>query len=282
MREKEQYYRHASGDPGEIRLDLRELWKYRDLVILLTVRSFTVSFKQTVLGPVWLFIRPVVASLIQMVIFGTIAGIGTGGVPRFLFYLSGNAAWSLFSATLSGCSDTFISNATILSKVYFPRLVMPVSTALSALAGYALKMLPAVLAFLFFLSRGEVVFNPLCPLLLPPAILELLLLGTGLGLIAASLTTGYRDLNIAIRQGSKLWMYVTPVIYPLSEVGGRLKEIMRWNPAAPPMELMRFALWRTGTLDPVSFIFSWIFTLGVLAAGLVLFGRVEKVFADTI
>ena len=278
----EQYHRHFSGKRTLPDLNLKEVWEYRDLIFLFARREFVVNYKQTILGPLWIFISPMLTSFMYAFVFGKVAGINTDGTPKILFYLFSTAAWALFSTSVNSCAETFTQNAPILSKVYFPRLVMPLSSLLSAYIHFFLQMIPALFFYIYFLAAGEISVTPLFLLLLPVSLLQMGLLGYGFGIIVAALTTKYRDLRILIRFGLSLWMYATPVVYPLSALDGRAARWISANPVAFPMELFRFGLWGKGRVSSEAGLMSWIVTLAVLAVGIVLFNRVERIFADTV
>ncbi len=273
---------HVSGKHRFFDLQFREAWKYRDLIWLLAKRSFTVSYKQTILGPAWLFLTPILTSLLQVFVFGMIAGISTDGVPRLMFYLFSNAAWMFFAAGVSECAGAFTNNAHILTKVYFPRIVMPFSIVLSAAMRYVFQVVPAVGFFIYYLVIGEMSISPGWLFLLPLPLMQLGLLGAGCGIIVSALTTKYRDLNVLIKFILSLLQYATPVVYPLSVLGGTIREIMLFNPATAPMELMRFCLWQKMTVTVPEIVISWAVTVLIFTIGVLMFNKVERVFADTV
>ena len=273
---------HISAKQSLFDLKLREFWQYRDLVWLFTRRSFMVSYMQTVLGPLWLFINPLLTSITYVILFGKIAKLSTDGVPQLLFYLSGNAVWVFFSGCVTTNASTFTSNASLFGKVYFPRLVMPVSSVLSKLILFLIQML-LVLALLFWYAlRGTV--TPVWRLwvFLPLLILQLGVLGMGVGIIISSLTTKYRDLHVLVDFGMSLWMYATPVVYPLSTVNERLRRLLLLNPVTSVMEAYRRILLGVGQFDGGNFAYSLVFTLVVAIAGILIFNRVERTFMDTV
>ena len=269
-------------------LKLREVWKYRDLIILFTKRHFAVTYKQTILGPAWLFISPIVSSLIYSFVFGGIANIGTGGVPSLLFYLSGNAIWALFSTSLTSNSRTFTANAGVFGKVYFPRLATSLSNVLNSIVQFGIQMLIVIVFLVYYCIVGKVQPNWIELQYVPLILIHLGLMGMGLGIIISSLTTKYRDLNILVSFGVSLWMYITPVIYPLSEVEKSavarfLKLFIKGNPVTPPIELFRHALLGTEfTINPWLYVWSIAFTVIVTVFGIMLFNKVERTFMDTV
>ncbi len=276
------YHRHFSGKHTVLDFKLKEVWEYRDLILMFARREFVVNYKQTILGPLWIFISPMLTGLMYAFVFGRVAGISTDGTPKILFYLFSTAAWMLFSTSVNSCAETFTQNAPILSKVYFPRLVMPLSNLLSAYIHFFLQMIPALCFYLFYLSRGRITVIPQHLLLLPLSLLQMGLIGYGFGIIVAALTTKYRDLRILIRFGLSLWMYATPVVYPLSALDPRASFLISMNPVTFPMELFRFSLWGKGSISAGTGLVSWIATLIFLTAGIILFNRVERIFADTV
>lgn len=273
---------HISAKQSLFDLKLREFWQYRDLVWLFTRRSFMVSYMQTVLGPLWLFLNPLLTGIAYVILFGQIAKLSTDGVPQLLFYLSGNAVWAFFSGCVTVNASTFTSNAPLFGKVYFPRLIMPVSSVLSKLILFGIQML-LVLALLFrYVLRGSI--TPVWKLwvFLPLLILQLGVLGMGIGIIISSLTTKYRDLHVLVDFGMSLWMYATPVVYPLSTVNEKLRRLLLLNPVTSVMEAYRRILLGVGQFDGGNFAYSLVFTLVVAIAGILIFNRVERTFMDTI
>ena len=276
------YYKHISGEHKLFDFKLHEVWRYRDLIVLFARREFVVNYKQTILGPLWLLISPVLTSLMYAFVFGKVAGISTDGTPVLLFYLFSNAAWSLFASCVNDCAETFTQNASIMSKVYFPRLVMPVANLLSAFLHFMLQAIPAFGFYLYYLWKDSIQISFGHLLLLPISLLQMGLIGFGAGIIVAALTTKYRDLRILIKFGVSLWMYATPVVYPLSAVG---KNVLPWislNPASAPMELFRYSLWGKGTLSVKMIAISWTVTAALAFFGVMLFNHVERIFADTV
>ena len=263
-------------------LNLGEVWEYRDLIILFTKRSFSVSFKQTILGPLWLFLNPLLSSVMYMIVFGNIARLGTDGLPQMLFYLSGNALWGYFSACVTRNATTFTENAPLFGKVYFPRLVIPISNMLSAVIRFLIQMLMVVGLLIYYVVLGTVHVRPAVVLFLPLILIWMGVLGVGTGIIISSLTTKYRDLGILVTFGIQLWMYGTPVVYPLSTVGGTLKMFILLNPVSAPMELFRWALLGVGNPVPWSVAVSAAVTVVIAFAGIILFNKVERNFMDIV
>lgn len=267
---------------GLFSLNLRELWSYRDLVVLFVKRDLKNVYKQTVLGPVWIIINPFLSSFIFTVIFGMIANISTNGVPQFLFYMSGNILWSYFSSCFNRAGSTFLSNARIFSKVYFPRLVMPLSGILYNSITFLIQFLMFVILTVIYFVLGQNVLPNILTLALPLFMLHTAFLGTGVGLIVSSLTTKYRDLNVLVSFGLSLWMYVTPIVYPVSQIPQNLRAIMLLNPAAPIIEAFRFAFLGSGSIEPMYIIISVLVTATLLTVGMLVFNQVEKNYIDTV
>ncbi len=280
---KQQYHTHITSKRRWFELNLKEVWQYRDLVVLFTKRNFTVRYKQTVLGPAWLFITPIISSLIYTFIFGGIAGIGTEGVPQILFYMSGNAIWTFFSSCVTKNAATFISNANVFGKVYFPRLTTPISNMFTSGIEFGIQMLMVLVFLLYYLLHGSVTPNWVGCLMIPVVLLHLGVMGLGVGIIISSLTTKYRDLSILVSFGVQLWMYITPVVYPLSQAGeGLFKTLLLINPVTAPVEVFRYALLGQGTIVLWALGWSWTFTFLVAVFGIMVFNRVEKTFMDTV
>ena len=263
-------------------LKLGEVWQYRDLILLFTRRSFVVTYKQTILGPLWLFINPLLTSVVYVVLFGNIAHLSTDGVPQLLFYLTGTALWTFFSDCVTRNARTFSDNANLFGKVYFPRLVMPISNVLGDVIRFAIQMLLVLALLVCFIARSAVHPHWGAWLAIPLVLLQLGLMGMGVGIIISSLTTKYRDLSILVSFGVSLWMYATPVVYPLSAVEGTLRQVLLLNPVTAPMELFRYAVLGTGSVSTGFLVLSWVFTVLAALAGIVIFNKVERTFMDTV
>ena len=279
------YHTHISSKHRMLDLNLKEVWQYRDLIFLFTKRTFTLTYKQTVLGPAWIFLNPLISSIIYAFVFGGIAGIGTDGVPQILFYLSSNAIWIFFSTCVTKNAQTFTANANVFGKVYFPRLTTPISNVLASVVQFGVQMI-LVLGFLVYYEIiGEIHPRWEAWLLIPVVLVHLGLLALGCGIIISSLTTKYRDLAILVTFGIQLWMYATPVVYSMNELvsnSPRLAILIRLNPMTEPVLVFRYALLGCGQISPGWLIYSAVFSLVMLAAGVVLFSRVEKTFMDTV
>ncbi|HRP67950.1 MAG TPA: ABC transporter permease [Turneriella sp.] len=270
-------------------IDWRELWRYRDLISMFVRRDFVAFYKQTILGPLWYLIQPLFTTMIFVVIFSRIASISTDGVPAVLFYLSGLVLWNYFSDCLVSTSSTFLDNQNIFGKVYFPRLSIPISIIFSKLIKLAIQLVLLALIYLYFLFKGEAVQpSPWLPLVLPMLIIQMAFLGLGTGILISSLTTKYRDLNYLVGFGVQLWMYATPIIYPISQIPEKYRILVNLNPAAQVVTNLRFILFggsASTSLVPAignDLVISLVITLVILLLGLFMFARVEKSFIDTI
>ena len=277
------YHTHISGKNHWYDLNFKEVWAYRDLIVLFTRRNFAVTYKQTILGPAWIFLNPLVSSLVYAFVFGTIAGIGTDGVPSLLFYMCSNAIWIFFSSCLEKNARTFTENAAVFGKVYFPRLTVPISNAISSMIQFLIQMLMVGGFLVYFLIQGQVHPHWEAWALIPVILLHLGILGLGCGIIISSLTTKYRDLSILVTFGIQLWMYITPIVYPLSQIeNGLIRNILLINPVTAPVELLRYAVLGQGNVMPGYLALSWGITLLVAMVGVTIFNKVEKTFMDTV
>ncbi len=262
--------------------DFKEVWRYRDLILLFVQRNFKLVYKQTILGPLWLILNPLLTSVIFTFIFGGFGGISTDGLPQFLFYLSGNTIWGMFNTSVLNTANTFIANANIFGKIYFPRVTVPISQILSAVINFLIQFVMLALFWVYYyLTGAELTITPYI-LLVPLLLIQAILLALGVGVIVSSLTTKYRDLAIAVSFGMQLWMYASPVVYPISETGGMMREIILLNPVTPIIHNFKFALFGSDELLTGYWLLSWIVTLVLLFFGLRLFNKVEKTFIDTV
>jgi lipopolysaccharide transport system permease protein len=268
---------------GVFDLNLRDVWRYRDLLVMFVKRDFVSFYKQTILGPLWFFIQPLFTTIIYVFIFGNLAGLSPDGLPQPLFYMSGIIAWNYFSDCLTKTSTVFRDNASIFGKVYFPRLIMPLSIVASNLVKYGVQLLLLVCMFLYFILFKGYAFSGTGYLLLYPVMVVLMAAqGLGLGMIISALTTKYRDLSFLISFGVTLFMYATPVIYPMSKVPEKFRGILELNPMSPIIEGMRLGLLGKGDFTPASLIYSAAITAILLLSGTIIFTKVEKNFVDTI
>ena len=281
--ENQKYHTHITAKHNLLELNLKEVWKYRDLIVLFTKRSFTVTYKQTILGPAWIFLNPFLTSIIYTFVFGGIAGMSTDGAPQILFYLSSNAIWNFFSSSVTKNASTFTANANVFGKVYFPRLTTPISNVLSSVIQFAVQMILVLVFLAYYVMKGVVCPNWGAWLLIPIVLLHMGLLSLGVGIIISSLTTKYRDLAILVTFGVQLWMYGTPIVYPLSQLpDGLLKTIIMINPTTAPVEMFRYAVLGQGTIVPQYYLMSAILTVVVTIIGILIFNKVEKTFMDTV
>ena len=263
-------------------LRLGELWQYRDLIWLFVWRDFVAYYKQTILGPLWYLIQPVLTTVIFSVIFGNIAKLSTDGLPPFMFYLAGNTVWSYFSACLTSTSNTFTINAAIFGKVYFPRLSIPISVILSNLLSFAIRMGLFLCFLTYFALSGSTIHPNAWIFSLPILLLLMAGLGLGLGILISSLTTKYRDLQQLIGFGVQLLMYATPIIYPLSAINNPWRWFILANPMTPVVEVFRRAFLGTSSLDPIYLLYSAFFMVVVFIVGALVFNHVESTFMDTV
>ncbi len=263
-------------------LNLKEVWDYRDLLLLFTRRDFVAKYKQTILGPIWFFLQPLFTTLIFTVIFSRLAQISTDGIPPILFYLAGITCWNYFADCLSTTSDTFIDNQHIFGKVYFPRLVMPLSIVVSNLLKFGIQFLLFACFYLYFFLAGYAIRFNFYALLLPVLILILAGLGLGFGLLITASTTKYRDLRFLIAFGVQLWMYATPVIYPLSEIPDKYKVLSILNPITSVIETFKYGFLNKGTFSWFYLGYSLFATMVILILGTIIFNKTERTFMDTV
>lgn len=259
----------------------KELWYYKDLIFLFVKRDFKISYQQTLLGPLWIVLSPFLTTVVFTVIFGNVANISTETIPHFVFYMAGTNLWSLFSNNLNRNSSVFISNKGIFDKVYFPRLVMPITVLVSNFFNYLIQFAMFLLFWFFYFFKGAYV-PTLVMLLLPVLWLQVSLLGAGVGLVVSALTTKYRDLQIAVSFGLQLWMYLTPIVYPLSEAGGLFRIALMINPMGPIIEAMRYAFFGSGTFSVPFLLLSAAITAVACFVGIRMFSHTEQTVVDTI
>ena len=263
-------------------VDFKEIWRYRDLYSMFVKRDIITQYKQTILGPTWFFIQPALTTIMYMVVFGGIAGISTDGLPQPLFYLAGIVFWQYFSDCLNKTSSTFTANQGIFGKVYFPRMIVPLATVTSNLVRMGIQFLLFIAVYIYYLIIGVDVARNIYVLLLPLLILMLAGLALGFGIIVSSLTTKYRDLTILFTFFVSLWMYATPVIYPLSTMSEKRQWIMALNPVTGIMEAFKYGALGVGTFDWGMLAYSFGFMVVLLAVGIVVFNKVQRSFMDTV
>jgi len=266
-------------------LNLNEIWRYKDLLEMYIKRDIVTFYKQTILGPLWFFIQPIFTTIVFMFVFGGLAKIPTDGIPQALFYLSGITLWNYFSESLTKTSDTFLTNQAIFGKVYFPRLIAPLSITITGLIKMFIQFGLFAVLYIYFVAKGVPVRPNLYALLFPVLILILAGLSLGFGIIISSMTTKYRDLKFLITFAVQLWMYATPVIYPLSVMEGSYKKYM-WliqaNPVTSVMETFKFGFLGQGTFTWLSLGYSALFSVLILLIGIIIFNKVERSFMDVI
>ena len=262
--------------------NIKEIWNYKDLLVFFVKRDFISIYKQTILGPLWFFIQPILTTLIFTVVFGRVAGLPTDGIPKILFYLSGITCWNYFSECLVKTSSTFIDNQQILGKVYLPRLITPMSIVISSLIKFGIQFLLFLSVFIFYYTTNSNIHPNIYLILIPYLILIMGILGLGLGMIISSLTTKYRDLRFLIQFGVQLWMYVTPIIYPLSSLDGKMKLIAVLNPMTSIIETFKFSFLGSGSFNWYFLAYTSLISFIILILGVLIFNKTEQNFMDTV
>ena len=263
-------------------LRLREVIHYRDLIYLFVKRDFTTAYKQTILGPLWYIVQPLVSTVMYAFIFGNLAQIGTDGIPYLLFYYAGTMLWTYFTGTLNSASGVFTSNSSIFGKVYFPRLTVPISTTIGHIIRLGIQFLILMCFYIYYLITGSAIHPSPMLLLFPLLVIWIGLLGCGIGMTVSALTTKYRDLNQLLSFGLSLAMYATPIVYPLSEAPANLMWIFYLNPMSAPVELFRIWFYGAGSVPFYMILESLILTFVCFFVGLILFNRNERTFVDVV
>jgi lipopolysaccharide transport system permease protein len=263
-------------------IKLKEIWYYRDLFILFIKRDITVTYKQTILGPLWFFIQPLLTTLMFLLVFGRIAGIPTDGVPPILFYLGGITIWNYFSESLRLTSDTFVKNASLFGKIYFPRIVTPLSVISSNLVKFLIQFLLFLGVYLYYYFTNDTIRPNITLLLLPVYIVILAFMALGFGMIISAMTTKYRDLTFLIQFGIQLWMYATPVIYPITKIPEKYRTLIMANPVSSIVEAFKYGFTGSGVFSTSAILYSVVFTIVLFFLSLMVFNRVEKNFMDTV
>src|ERR1035437_720645 len=263
-------------------VDFKEIWQYRDLFSMFVKRDIITQYKQTILGPTWFFIQPAITTIMYMIVFGGIAGISTDGLPQPMFYLAGIVCWQYFADCLNKTSSTFTANQGIFGKVYFPRIIVPLSTVASGLVRMGIQFLLFAAVYIYYLFIGVHIAPNIYILLLPLIIIMLAGLSLGFGIIISSMTTKYRDLTIFFSFIVQLWMYATPVIYPLSSMSPKRQWIMGINPVTSLVETFKYGTMGVGTFSWMMLGFSFIFMIVLLCIGIVVFNKVQRSFMDTV
>lgn len=264
-----------------IDLKLKELWQYRDLIVMFVKRDFKTMYKQTILGPLWIIINPILTTLMQVFIFGNLANMSTDGMPHIVFYMAGNTIWLYFSGCLNNTANTFVRNASVFGKVYFPRLVTPISIVISGLISFAVQFGIFLVFVIWFWMKGMIAPN-MTVILLPVYILMLAMLSMGCGVIISALTTKYRDLSILVTFGIQLWMYGSAIIFPISSIPEKWGTLLMLNPIVPIVEAFRYAFTGKGVFSVQYLGIGMIITLILLLIGCVMFNKVERTFMDTV
>jgi lipopolysaccharide transport system permease protein len=278
---KENWDLVIQGKSSLFDLRLKEVWRYRDLLQMFVRRDFITVYKQTILGPLWFFIQPILTTLTFTVIFGNLAKIPTDGAPKLIFYMSGITIWNYFSTCLVDVSKVFISNSAIFGKVYFPRLIMPLTIVISNLMKFGVQFIMFLAFVFYYYYQGEIQPN-LWALFIPFILLIMALIAMGIGLVLSSLTTKYRDLTMLIAFGIQLFMYATPVIFPIAVVPEKYLWLINLNPLTPIFNYVRYAYLGIGNFELVSLTYPVLFSLIILAIGVVIFNKVQKSFMDTV
>lgn len=263
-------------------IDFKGLWRYRDLYLMYIKRDIVVQYKQTILGPLWYLVQPVFTTIMYMFVFGGLAGIPTDGVPQPLFYMAGIMLWNYFSTVFSSSSNLFISNASIFGKVYFPRLVVPLATASSNLLKFVIQLGLFIALYIYFVVVDADISPNITILVFPVIVILIALLGMSSGLIVSSMTTKYRDLMQLVNFGVQLFMYATPVIYPLSTAPEKYRDILMLNPLSSFFEAARYGLMSCGSISWGGLLYSLVMTLLIMAVAVVIFTRTERTFMDTV
>lgn len=265
------------------KINLKEVWAYRDLITLFVKRNIVVQYKQTILGPLWYLIQPILTVIMNMVVFGGIAHMSTDGIPQALFYMAGNVCWFYFSDCLNQTSNTFVANQGMFGKVYFPRMVVPISTVLSNLLRFGIQLLLFVAIWIYFFASGSAIHLTWAILLVPVLVVMLAGLGLGFGILISSMTTKYRDLTILFTFVVQLWMYATPIVYPISMVTNEtLHTIIMLNPMTSIIEAFKYATLGQGYFSRGALGYSFAFMCILMLWGIIIFNKVQRSFMDTV
>ncbi|QUO31255.1 ABC transporter permease [Faecalicatena sp. Marseille-Q4148] len=270
-------------------LHIKETFQYRDLIMLFVKRDFTALYKQTILGPLWAIIQPLLTTVVFTIVFGNLAGLTTADIegdfiiPGFLFYMAGNICWSYFSTTLTATSNTFLSNQATMGKVYYPRLVSPIATSISNLISFGIQFVMFLIFWCFYIIKGgtSIQITPMIALV-PLTVVQMLILSVGVGIIISSVTTKYRDLAMLVGFGLQLWQYGSPIAYGLGLIPEKVMFLYMLNPVTPIVTTFRYAMFGFGYFNLVYYVMSWIISLVLFFIGLILFSRIERTFMDTI
>lgn len=282
MSSEQQWTEEIKSQDSLFSINFKELWHYRDLLLMLLKRDFITFYKQTILGPIWFFVQPILTSLIYLVLFGQVAKLSTDGLPQLAFYLAGITIWNYFSDSLTKTSTVFQTNASIFGKVYFPRLIMPLSIVFSGLLKFVIQFGLFITVVLYYTFVEKTIQPNLWVLATPFLILLMAAFALGLGMIFSSMTTKYKDLSFLLAFGIQLYMYATPVVYPVSAMPEKYQWLVKANPLTGIFECFRYGYLGSGSFNPSSLIFSTFFISVLLILGIVIFNKVEKSFMDTV
>ena len=282
MGERNHFKTHIRPQTEWFEVDVGEIFRYKDLIFLFFKRNYVTRYKQTILGPLWLILNPLITVLLYSLVFGNIAGLSTDGAPRLVFYLCSNAIWTFFATSLTQTAGTFTTNAALMGKVYFPRLVMPISSVLTGMIDLVIQVMMLIVIMIGYTLSGNTFRVGPQLLLVFPLVLQTGMLGLGCGIIIAAMTTKYRDLAVLVSFGVQLWMYASPVVYTTSAMPEQYRNIYMFNPMAPIITCWRNVIIGTGELPIGYWGISWVITVLILFAGVILFNRVEKTFMDTV
>ncbi len=263
-------------------VNLKEVWRYRDLLLMLVKRDYVTFYKQTILGPIWFFIQPALTTIVYVILFGRLAGLSTDGTPQIAFYLAGITIWNYFSESLTKTSTVFKDNAAVMGKVYFPRLIMPLSIVVSAMMKFGIQFVLFLGVVLYYTFIEKVIHPNLWILAIPYLLLLMASLSLGLGMIFSSLTTKYKDLVFLLTFGIQLFMYATPVVYSIGSIPVRYQWLVLANPLTPIFECVRYGFLGSGSFESSSLLLSSGITLVILTLGVLIFNKVEKSFMDTV
>ena len=279
---KQMWTEEIKAESSLFAINFREIWHYRDLLFMLVKRDFITFYKQTILGPLWFIVQPLLTTLIFVILFGNIAKLSTDGIPQLAFYLAGITIWNYFSESLTKTSSVFTANASIFEKVYFPRLIMPLSIVASSLLKFAVQFALFILVVLYYTFVAQSIQPNLWILFTPVLILLMALFALGVGMIFSSLTTKYKDLTFLLAFGIQLFMYITPVVYPSSALPEKFQILAKINPLSSIFECFRYAYLGTGTFTITDLLISTLVIVFLFFAGVLVFNKVEKSFMDTV
>lgn len=280
--ENQEWESEIKSDHSLFSINFLEIWQYRDLLLMLVKRDYISFYKQTILGPIWFFVQPILTTIIYVLLFGQIAKLSTDGLPQIAFYLAGITIWNYFSEALTKTSTVFKDSAHIMGKVYFPRLIMPLSIVVSGLMRFAIQFALFIAVVIYFTFVKGTIHPNIWILATPFLILLMALLSLGLGMIFSSLTTKYKDLVFLLTFGIQLFMYATPVVYSITSIPEKFRWVVNANPLTGIFECFRYAYLGAGSFDPVSLVSSTLVTIVILFIGIVIFNKVEKSFMDTV